>query len=69
MTEVRTHEEALSSVDAALQTWSVEITGVLTQAQNAAGGARAEVEAAIRRMHNHVAALDVLGRDVGDGLT
>lgn len=60
MTEVRTHDEALSSVDTALRTWSVEITGVLTQAQSAAGGARAQVEAAIRRLDSHVAALEAM---------
>lgn len=60
MTEVCTHDEALACVDRALHTWSSEVTGVLTQAQSAAGAARREVESTIRRLANHVAAVEAL---------
>jgi hypothetical protein len=60
MTEVRTQDEALASVDRALQPWSSEVTGILTQAQSAAGAARGAVESAIRNLANHVSALEAL---------
>lgn len=60
MTEVRTRDEAIASVDQALQLWSRNVTGVLTQAQNAARVARAEVESIVRKCSNDVAALEAL---------
>jgi hypothetical protein len=45
-------------VDQALQAWSSDMTGILTQAQSAASVARGEVESAIRKFANHVAALE-----------
>lgn len=60
MTEVRTQDEALASVDQALQSWSSEVTGILTQAQSAAGAARGDVDSTIRKLANHVAALEAL---------
>lgn len=60
MTNVHTQDEALASVDRALQAWSSEVTGILTQAQSTAGGARGEVESVIRKLANHVATLEAL---------
>ena len=60
MTEVRTQDEALSSVDSALQAWSVDVIGVLAQAQSAAAGARTEVDAVVRRLANRVGALEAM---------
>ncbi len=58
MTEVRTRDEALASVDQALQAWSSDVAGVLIQAQTAVRAARGEVEAAVRKFANEVAALE-----------
>jgi len=60
MAEVRTHDEALASVDSALQSWSVEVTGLLVQAQSVVGGAQAEATAAVRRIFSHIAVLEAL---------
>jgi hypothetical protein len=58
MTEVRTRDEALASVDQALQAWSSDMTGILVQAQSAVVAARSEIESALRMSANHVAALE-----------
>lgn len=42
MTEVRTRDEAIASVDQALQVWSSDVTGIFAQAQNAAQVAEAK---------------------------
>jgi hypothetical protein len=60
MTEVRTRDEAIASVDRALQVWSTNVTGILTQAQNAARAARGEVEGIVRKCANEVAAVEAL---------
>lgn len=67
MTEVRTRDEAIISVDQALQTWSTNVTALLTQAQSGARAARDEVERVVRQHANEVAATDaLLAAAVGD---
>ena len=60
MTEVRTRDEAIASVDQALQAWSTNVTGILTLARNTARGARDEVEGVVRERANEVAAIEAL---------
>lgn len=60
MTEVRTRDEALATVDRALEAWSAGVTGVLTQAQNAAQVARSESQDVVRKYEAEVAALQAL---------
>lgn len=60
MTEVRTRDEAIASVDQALRTWLSIVTGLLTQAQNTASVARGEIEALVRQYANEVAAAEAL---------
>lgn len=48
------------SIDSALQAWSVNVADLLAQSECAACEARAEAEALVRRMANHVAALEVM---------
>ncbi len=58
MTEVRTRDEAIASVDQALQTWATNVTAALAQAHSAARGARDEVERIVRQRANEVAAME-----------
>lgn len=60
MTEVRTRDEAISSVDQALQAWSTELTGLLAQAGSAARGAKDHAEGVVRQRATEVAALEAL---------
>jgi len=60
MTEVRTRDEAIALVDQALNKWSTDVAGLLTQAQSVARGACDEVESAVRKRANDVAALSAL---------
>lgn len=60
MPEVRTRDEAIALVDQALNKWSTDVTGLLTQAQSVARGACDEVESAVRKRANEVAALSAL---------
>jgi hypothetical protein len=58
MTEVRTRDEAIASVDRALQAWSTNVTGILTLAHNGALDAKNEVEGVVRKRANEVAAIE-----------
>jgi hypothetical protein len=60
MTEVRTRDEAIASVDRALQVWSTNMVGVLTQGQATARAAKDEIERIARRYANEVAAMEAL---------
>jgi hypothetical protein len=60
MAEVRTRDEAIASVDHALQAWSTTVTGVLTQAQSAASAACDEVDRIVQNRANEVAAIESL---------
>jgi hypothetical protein len=58
MTEVRTRDEAIASVDQALHVWSTNVTGLIVQAQNVALVAKDDVESIVRRRANEVAAVE-----------
>lgn len=60
MADVRTRDEAIASVDGALQTWSTSLTAILTQAQAVARGAKDEIESIARQRANEVAAIEAL---------
>ena len=60
MTEVRTRDEAIASVDQALQVWSSNVTALLIQAHSAACNAKDYVEGVVRRRANEVAAIEAL---------
>jgi hypothetical protein len=60
MTEVRTRDEAIGSVDQALQAWSAELTGLLLQAGSAARSAKDYAEGVVRQHTNEVVALEAL---------
>lgn len=60
MTEVRTRDEAIASVDQALQAWSTNVTGILTQAHSATLAAKDEVEDIVRKRAHEVAAIEAL---------
>ncbi len=60
MTEVRTRDEAIASVDQALQVWSSNVTALLIQAHSVACGAKDYVEGVVRRRANEVAAMEAL---------
>ncbi len=60
MTEVRTRDEAIASVDHALQAWSTDVAGILTQAQNSMRAAEDEVARIVRQRANAVAAIEAL---------
>lgn len=60
MTEVRTRDEAIALVDHALNKWSTDVTGLLTQASSVARAACDEVEQAFRKRANEVAMLSQL---------
>ena len=60
MTEVRTRDEAIASVDQALQAWSSNVTALLIQAHSAACDAKDYVEGVVRRRANEVAAMEAL---------
>lgn len=76
MTEVRTRDEAIAVVDQALQTWSTDLSGVLTQAQAVAQAACDEAERMVRQRGNEVAAIEAMlsackpeeRRELGDRL-
>lgn len=56
MTEVRTRDEALASVDRGLSQWAASVSGVLTQATAAGSAATAEAGAVVRQSAGKVAA-------------
>lgn len=58
MTEVRTRDEAIVSVDQALQTWSTNVTGILAQAQATARAAKDQVESVVRKCANEISAME-----------
>lgn len=60
MADVRTRDEAIASVDRALQTWSTSLTATLTQAQAVVRGAKDEIECISRQRANEVAAIEAL---------
>jgi hypothetical protein len=60
MAEVRTRDEAIASVDHALQAWATEVAGVLIQAQSVARAACDEVDSIVRKRANEVAAIEAL---------
>jgi hypothetical protein len=60
MTEVRTRDEAIASVDQALQAWSSNVTALLSQAHSAARDAKDYAEGVVRRRANEVAAMEAL---------
>ncbi len=58
MSEVRTRDEAIASVDQAFQKWVQELTGVLSQAAAVASSARGQAEGVVSRCRVRVAALE-----------
>jgi len=60
MTEVRVRDEAIASVDQALQTWSANVTGLLALAQTAARDAKNEVDGVVQKRANEVAVIEAL---------
>lgn len=60
MTEVRTRDEALASVNLAFGIWASEVEGVLRQAQGTVAGARTEIHEVLRRRENAVAIAESL---------
>jgi len=60
MTIVRTRDEAIASVDLALQRWGTETTGLVVQAQSTANAASHRAEAAVRKWANRVAVIEAL---------
>lgn len=60
MTEVRTRDEAIASVDQALRAWSSNVTALLIQAHSAAYDAKDYVEEIVRKRANEVAAIEAL---------
>jgi hypothetical protein len=58
MPEVRTRDEAISLVDRAFHEWVRTLTGVLTQANAVASGARADAERVVSRCGSKVSALE-----------
>jgi len=58
LTEVRTRDEAIAAVDRAIQTWSVNLTGILTVARSVARAAQEEAEVAVRRRAGEVSAIE-----------
>ena len=60
MTEVRTRDEALVSVDRSLAQWAAAATGVMTQASAASSAATHEADGAVRRFATEVRALEQL---------
>jgi hypothetical protein len=60
MTEVHTRDEAIASVDQALQVWSTNVSDVLAQAQRVVRAANDEVENLVRKCATEVAAVEAL---------
>jgi hypothetical protein len=60
MAEVRTRDEAIASVDVALQRWATDVTGLLAQAQSSASVASDGAQAVVRKCANQVAAIQAL---------
>src|SRR5690606_29861606 len=60
MNEVRTRDEAIALVDQALHTWSTNLSGVLTQAQDSVRAACDEAERVVRLRANEVAAIEAV---------
>ncbi len=60
MTDVRTRDDAIASVDQALQAWSTEVSGILALAHQAARGAQDDVARFVRQRANEVAAIEAL---------
>jgi len=60
MNIVRTRDEAIASVDLALQRWATETTGVVVQARSTANAASRRAEAAVSKWANRVAAIQAL---------
>lgn len=60
MTEIRTRDEAIASVDQALQVWSSNVAALLMQARSAARGAKDYVEGVVRQRASEVAAVEAL---------
>lgn len=58
MTEVRTREEAIASVDQALQVWMTTFSGVLLQSRAIAQAAKNDADAAVMRQKEKVKALE-----------
>ena len=58
MAEVRTRDEAIASVDRALQVWAQRLAGVLLQANAVVDGARTQAEQTLRRCAARVASLE-----------
>lgn len=65
MSEVRTRDEALVSVDRSLAQWVTAATGVLTQASAASSGATREADGVVRRFATKVAGLEQLLVSIG----
>lgn len=60
MVEVRTREEAISSVDRAFAQWGPTLGGILTQASATSGAAETHASDVVRRCATRVAALEGL---------
>lgn len=60
MTGVRTRDEAIASVDQALQAWSTTVTGLLAQALSTAAAAKDSAECVVRQLANDVSSLEAL---------
>lgn len=60
MTAVRTRDEAIATVDVALQKWATEMTGVMVQAQTATSAASDQANRVVQRCANQVAAIQSL---------
>ena len=65
MSEVRTRDEALASVDRSLAQWFTAATGVLTQAGAASSAATQQADEAVRRFVTKAAALEQLLQSLG----
>lgn len=66
MTGVRTRDEAIASVDRALQAWSTEVTALLTQARAIAHAAKDAAERVVRQCATGVAAAEAVLAAAGD---
>lgn len=67
MMEVRTRDEAIASVDQALQTWSTNVTALLAQALSTVSAAKDSAEREVGQRANEVSSLEALLAAARDG--
>lgn len=67
MSDVRTRDEALASVDRGLSRWLITATGVFHQASATVTGAKSEADGAVRKWANRVAAVEAKLSALGEG--